>query len=103
MDWHTFGLGCIGGLLPDVIRLIQGRYKPELPGYLGGANFWIGLILAVILGGFAAIWGNSTNTVQALACGFSAPEIITKLLSSSKELSAGPPSPPARLRRFWAF
>lgn len=102
MDWHIFGFGCVGGLIPDLLRLIQGRYKPELPDYLKSVNFWIGLVLAVILGGFAAVWGGASDLLPALAYGFSAPEIITKLLST-KELTAGSPKPAAHLRRFWAF
>ena len=47
-------VGCFGGLLPDVLRLIKNKYKATLPAYLKRSPFWIGLILQVLLGGLMA-------------------------------------------------
>ena len=102
MDWYMVGLGCAGGALPDVIRLIQNRYKTELPDYLLTLNFAIGFVLLVALGGFAAWLGGAKATKEALAYGFGAPEIVSRLLSA-KAITLGRPGVGDSLRRFWAF
>ena len=92
-------LGCIGGFIPDVLRLIKGRYK-AFPGYLRQPSFWVGLALLVALGGLAAWIGDAHDAKQALAYGFGAPQLISTLASSQGE-------PAARrgafsLRQWWA-
>ena len=84
-DLGFFVLGCLGGLVPDALRLIKGRHEPNLPGYVRSANFWVGLLLLVFLGGLAS-WLLQANTVQsALAYGFGAPEILSRLLATSTQ------------------
>jgi hypothetical protein len=102
MEWSMVGLGCVGGALPDVIRLIQNRYKTELPDYLKTLNFAVGFGLLVAIGGFAAWLGGAKAVKEALAYGFGAPEIITRLLSA-KAITLGRPMAGDALRRFWAF
>ena len=41
---YMFGLGCVGGLIPDVIRVIKNRYNKTLPSYFGEKSFWIGFL-----------------------------------------------------------
>lgn len=87
MELSTGGLivvGCAGGLLPDTVRLIKGRYK-ELPGYLQTTSFWIGLVLLAGIGGLAAWWGAAGDAKEALAYGYSAPELISRLASKAVE------------------
>lgn len=102
MDWRIVALGFLGGALPDVIRLIQNRYKTELPDYLLTLNFAIGFALLVALGGFAAWLGGARATKEALAYGFGAPEIVSRLLST-RAITLGGPGVGVSLRRFWAF
>jgi len=81
IDWTMILIGCAGGLIPDVLRIIKNRYDPEVPEYLRSATFWLGLLLLVILGGLAAWLGEAANVNQALAYGFAAPEFISRVLS----------------------
>ena len=94
--------GCLGGALPDFIRLIQNRYKVELPDYVRSMSFFIGFTLLVALGGFTAWVGGAKTPVEALAYGFSAPEIISKLISK-RPIHLGRPTFARTLFRFWAF
>lgn len=106
INWTLILIGAAGGAIPDVIRVIQGRYKEKLPNYLRKPNFWLGLILLVALGGLAAGLGGATDAKQALAYGFGAPTFVSKLLSSDKveETSRrGPGELFVRLRQWWTF
>jgi hypothetical protein len=95
-----FLLGCAGGLIPDAIRIIGNRHQTELPDYLKTLNFLIGLTLLVLLGGLAAWLGGATDAKSALAFGFGAPEIVSRLLSSGPgNLDGGV----TQTRRWWAF
>ena len=86
VDWTMVAFGCIGGLLPDILRVIQGRHG-AVPAYLKSPMFWISLILLALLGGLAAWLLAASDVKQALAFGFGAPEIISKLLG---RLAGGP-------------
>ena len=109
MDWtHTYWIyGCLGALLPDILRVIRERYQKKLP-YLRYGPFWIGLALLVGLGGLLAYWCNADSIHAALAYGFSGPEIITRLLAAPTR----PPSaiggaapvavPRLEIREWWA-
>src|SRR5262245_20609432 len=100
MDQWLIVLGCAGGALPDVIRIIQNRHRHDLPDYVYSLDFWIGCLLLVGLGGLAVWLGAVSDTKEALAYGFGAPEIISRLFSA-------PPIPLSdttdRIRRWWAF
>lgn len=78
-------LGCVGGLLPDVIRLIKLRYEEFPPDYLKRPLFWVGVILLVAIGGLAA-WAMGAQTPKdALIYGFAAPELFSRLASKAVE------------------
>jgi len=95
------GLSCLGGILPDILRIIAARYDGP-PKYLRKAFFWIGLALLVVLAGATALLVQPKGTVEALAVGFGAPEIISKLLSRPADRGAGTGSLVANLRSWWA-
>lgn len=90
--------GCIGGILPDVLRFVKNRYEPA-PMFYKFWTFWLGLLFLVALGGFSAWLGGATEVKQALAYGFAAPEIISKVLSKPGGADRG-----ARfdLREWWS-
>jgi hypothetical protein len=100
MDW-VWVLGFVGGAIPDAIRIIQGRYRGALPSYLSTLSFWIGFILLVAAGGFVAWLGKAHSVQEALAYGFAAPEILSRLLSSSGPPTLGPPT--SGIRHFWSY
>jgi hypothetical protein len=104
MDWHMVGLGCAGGAIPDILRLIKGRYNLEIPRYWRTANFSIGFALLVVLGGLAAWLGGASRIAEALAFGFGAPEFITRSLALPEPTTKGPRVITlGEMRRFWAF
>lgn len=103
---HAALFGAIGALLPDVIRIIKDRHNAELPPYLKSLNFYIGLLFAVALGAGVSVALAPADLKAALAYGFGAPEIVTRLLSEPAvaKAAAAPPHPPRRtLRRWWAI
>lgn len=100
MNWTMILLGCAGGALPDIIRIVKGRYSTELPDYLKSLNFWIGFALLIILGGLAALLGDAKGAKEALAFGFAAPEIISRALSGEPGTRG---STVGDITRFWAF
>ncbi len=87
-DWNIFLLGCVGGLLPDLLRFIKNRYEKAAPFYYYG-SFWLGLALLVGLGGFSAWIAGASEVKDALAFGFAAPEVFSKLVSERGPGAAG--------------
>jgi hypothetical protein len=77
-------LGCVGGLLPDVIRLVKNRGNSAVPDYLKAPMFWIGFILLVAIGGFAAWLLGAQDLKQAVAFGYAAPELLSNLGAEPK-------------------
>ena len=78
-----FLLGCLGGLMPDALRIAKNRYEPTLPAYLGQGNFWLGVALLVGIGGLAA-WMLSAQTAKdALIFGYAAPQLFSQLVAGT--------------------
>jgi hypothetical protein len=107
-SWNMAALGVVGGAIPDVIRIIQNRYQAHLPDYLKTPSFWLGFVFLLLLGGAAAWIGGATDVKSALAFGFGAPELVSRLLSSGGGgggggAAAGGPHTPNRIRRWWTF
>jgi hypothetical protein len=100
LQWNMVVLGCIGGLLPDVIRFVKGRFRGSFPGYLKRPMFWFGLLLLIALGGFAAWLLGASDAKQAIAYGFGAPELLSKL--ASKPVSDADRKLGFSLREWWA-
>ncbi len=80
--------GLIGGLLPDVIRMINNRYNPSLPDYLKSVNFYIGLVLLILLGGGAAYLLKPDGIIETLAVGYSAPQLVSSILAQKTPVVA---------------
>ena len=99
--YEIVGLSCLGGILPDFLRIIAARYDGP-PKYLRSLFFWISLFLLILLAGGTALLVKPTGTVDALAVGFGAPEIISKLLSRPADRGNGKTSLVADLRSWWA-
>lgn len=86
----TFMYGLIGGLIPDAIRIINNRYNPVLPEYLKSPSFYIGTLLLVVLGGGSAFLLQADSVVDALAMGYSAPQIVSSVLQQKANIIAPP-------------
>ncbi|MGD0076043.1 MAG: hypothetical protein ABSD31_17130 [Candidatus Binataceae bacterium] len=92
---HSVMGGCVGALLPDVIRVIRARYDPRVPMYLRSTTFWIGMLLLVAVGGLTAWFANARSARDALAYGYAAPELLSSLLAEGSNR----PRPPAPFGR----
>lgn len=97
-----FAIGCSGGLIPDVLRIVKERYKDELPNYLWGLNFWIGLVLLALIGGLAAIIGEASDWKHALALGYAGPELLSRAFAGGAVALSSKRIAPV-MRRWWAF
>ena len=64
--WQIVALGCVGGMLPDVLRLVSNRYDTQIPAYLKSPMFWVGFVFLVTLGGGVAVLLGAENAKQAL-------------------------------------
>jgi hypothetical protein len=62
----VFLLGCVGGVLPDALRIIRNRYEMAIPAYLKTLNFWLGLVQA-------------QTPKDALIYGYASPAILSQL------------------------
>ncbi|GAA3077424.1 hypothetical protein [Streptosporangium carneum] len=91
--------GLLGGLLPDLLRFIKGRNQ-GFPDYWRKSSFWLGLILLMLLGGFAAWIGRADEVTEALAYGYGAPEILSRILGKDPETEATRGGK-FRLRAWW--
>jgi hypothetical protein len=76
-------LGAVGGALPDIIRITKGMHDPAIPTYLKSMNFYLGFVLLMGLGCLAAWLGQASAPKEALAYGYGAPELISRLLSNA--------------------
>jgi|SRR5947209_6664712 len=90
--------GCVGGLLPDVLRIIKSRHDAP-PAYLRSRMFYGGLLLLVAIGGLAAWLLGAHEAKEAVAYGFAAPELISKL-GADTSLDRGPEG--FGIRKWWA-
>ncbi len=80
-----FLLGCLGGLVPDILRIIKNRDQKNVLDCFKHFTYWLALVLQILVGGFAVYILSTASITKALAVGFSAPEIIGSLLSKKEE------------------
>jgi hypothetical protein len=104
MDLAVYG--ALGGMLPDALRLIRGRYEPGVPAYFKSPMFYVGLALCIAAGATAAHILAAHSVKEALAYGFSAPELLTRLLTTPSPSNAtsrrAGRSGPRSLRELWS-
>jgi hypothetical protein len=105
--WDMVLLGCVGGLLPDLIRLAKNRSQQMLKDDIVNPAFWVSIVIQTLLGGFSAILFSAVDIKQAVAYGFGAPEFISllasKQLKSEEDRSAPNLSFLDKLRAWWAI
>src|SRR5687768_15305792 len=80
VHWSLIAFGCVGGLFPDILRIIQNRHDTARLEYLRTFGFWGALVLLIAIGGFLSWLLGAADVKQALAYGFGGPEILSKLL-----------------------
>ena len=89
-DFHLgfFALGAFGGLLPDAIRFAKNR-QDGFPGWFRKVGYWVGLAVLVALGALAAWLGQAHDVQSAIALGFTAPEVLSRLFGSPDNQTRG--------------
>ena len=99
IDWTFVAFGAVGGLLPDAVRFAKNRQQ-GFPDWFRKIGYWAGLLLLVVLGGFVAWLGRANSVQAALAMGYAAPEIVSRLGSSDTPNLRGVGG--FELRKWWA-
>ncbi len=64
--WETAGVGFVGVLVPDGLRLLNARHD-GLPTYLSTGSFWISVAVLAVLGALAR--GSRDGWVDRRLCG----------------------------------
>lgn len=77
--WQVILLGCAGGALPDLIRIFKNLRDPKVAADLKTWQCWATIAFLVALGGFVTWLLQVTGRVEAVASGYAAPELVTRL------------------------
>jgi hypothetical protein len=105
VDTQLVVAGVVGGVLPDVLRIITKR-KDGLPVYLKSGFYWVCLIgLGVIGGALVYWWPGATDVKSALTLGFTGPEFLRRALGGAdtpERRGEVTPSAWELQRRWWA-
>jgi hypothetical protein len=81
-NFSFFLVGCLGGLLPDALRLARNRYEVKVADYLKSVNFWLGVLMLALVGGLTVWIFGLTSAKDALIYGYAAPAVISQLVAS---------------------
>lgn len=100
-DSQMIGFACLGAVIPDVLRMIKDKYG-VVPDYIKSWFFWLCVLFSVAIGGFAAWLAQPEGLVNTLAVGFSAPAILTQLLSKPPEISTTDRGLKVNIRQWWS-
>ena len=105
---EIFGLGCIGGVLAELLHWWGLRRSPQLPQYLKSAFYWAITLAMIVAGGFIAwlYFGNRADPVLVVHVGLSAPLILQKLATTIPETDGAKSivaTPAPTIRRFFTW
>lgn len=79
MENEAILFGALGGMLPDIMRIIENRYSNKFPDYISKPAFWAGFALLIAIGALIAGISKPEGIEQSLALGYAAPKIISEL------------------------
>lgn len=99
-DLTMFVFGVFGGALPEITRIIRTRRTKIFPEYYKASKFWIGVLLMLALGGLAAWLLDAKDLQSAVAFGYAAPELFTRLSVNSTGADRSQPEE-FTLRAWW--
>jgi hypothetical protein len=97
-------LGAVGGLLPDVLRIIAAGRQGTMPDSLKRAIFYISLVLLAGIGALAVWLVGAGSPKEAIAIGFGAPELISRLGAAAGQVDHGAEGAQrVTLRDWWKY
>lgn len=89
--WEILALSFVGAILPDAIRIIKNKFSNTIPEYLSYGNFWLSLILMILVGMIANFIFIPGSPKEAIAVAFGGPEILTKAFAKAEKPESGKP------------
>jgi ABC-type uncharacterized transport system permease subunit len=99
--WSVLLWGAVGGAIPDILRLIRDR-AGDVPTYLSKWWFWLGFVLALVVGALVAFIFAPAKILDAIAYGIAAPSILQGLAADrTKEPRLGADGNPVDAIRYW--
>ncbi len=78
-DLSLFLFGCLGGVFPEVLRIIRNMHSEDVLSYLAKWQFWLGVVLLIIVGGVTAWVMTAASDKDALVYGYASPQILSQL------------------------
>jgi len=84
----------VGGVIPDAIRVLKWARTPmpgRPPNPLADPATYVGLVVQVLLGVLGAYLLAVTTPFQAVAVGYAAPDLLTRLLGNIAGQQTPPP------------
>jgi hypothetical protein len=81
--------GCVGGLVPDLLRVV----KAPTGGLPPASSLVLSVIAQVALGGIVAAFLGPETLKESFVYGFTAPEILSRLLAKQQEQPHPPGGP----------
>jgi hypothetical protein len=106
---EAFAWGLVGGLLPDLLTVIQAGNRETMPAQFKKPWWWVTFVISVVVGGLAALLLDPTQKLEAVAYGFGAPEILRRVLGAAGNRAGQPGTPalasaegPSRVRDYLA-
>ena len=104
MLWYWAAiLGGVGGILPDVIKVVNKRTQAR-PIYLTHGFYWVSLAILALLGAGAAVLKGAGDPIEALALGAAAPTLFSRALAIEEDAHLGTAAPKSiirRIRQWW--
>ena len=114
--WPVFLLGCVGGMMIEILRWWKIREEPLRPAYYSSPFYWMITVLMILTGGgLATLYGvEQVHAIAVANLGASAPALMAVLAKprnsdvSERQLGTevrSPSAPPTwdRLRSFLSF
>lgn len=83
----VFLMGCVGGMLSELLHWWGLRQSKKLPDYVASAFYWLVTICMIAAGGLLAwlYFGDNVDAIIALHVGISTPILLQKLVTTLPE------------------
>ncbi|RWA62924.1 hypothetical protein [Mesorhizobium sp.] len=85
---ETAVLGAVGGVLPDIIRIIRKRFEAT-PAYVKRRAYWLSVGFLAIVGAVASVTAHAGTAHEAMAYGAGSFALLTQAVGQSDEKHLG--------------